>query len=71
MILHGPGDLQYAERIRDVLAHLFQHDIIIRGPVHAMLARTDLAPPQLDEFFLQQDAPLRTDDLCALELPQR
>jgi uncharacterized damage-inducible protein DinB len=42
-----------------------------RGPVHAMLARTDLAPPQLDEFFLQQDAPLRTDDLCALELPQR
>jgi uncharacterized damage-inducible protein DinB len=51
--------------------HLFQHDLHQRGPVHAMPAGTDVAPPQLDEFFLQQDAPLRTDDLCALELPQR
>jgi len=30
-----------------------------------------VAPPQLDEFFLQQDAPLRADDLRALALPQR
>jgi uncharacterized damage-inducible protein DinB len=69
--LHRPGDLQYPERIRDVLAHLFQHDIHHRGQVHAMLAGTEVAPPQLDEFFLQQDAPLRADDLRALGLSQR
>ena len=71
MTLHRPGDLRYSERIQDVLAHLFQHDIHHRGQVHAMLAGTDVAPPQLDEFFLQQDAPLRADDLRALGLPQR
>jgi uncharacterized damage-inducible protein DinB len=71
VILHRPGDLQYPERIRDVLAHLFQHDIHDGGQVHAMLAGTDVAPPQLDEFFLEQDAPLRADDLRALELPRR
>jgi uncharacterized damage-inducible protein DinB len=69
--LHRPGDLQYPERICDVLAHLFQHDIHHRGQVHAMLAGTDVAPPQLDEFFLRQDASLRADDLRALGLPQR
>jgi uncharacterized damage-inducible protein DinB len=69
--LHRPGDLQCRERIQDVLAHLFQHDIHHRGQVHAMLAGTEVAPPQLDEFFLQQDAPLRADGLRALGLPQR
>ena len=71
VILHRPGDLQYSERIRDVLAHLFQHAIHHRGQVHAMLAGTEVAPPQLDGFFLQQDAPVRADDLRALGLPQR
>jgi uncharacterized damage-inducible protein DinB len=31
----------------------------------------DVAPPQLDEFFLQQDAALRADDLRALGLSGR
>jgi hypothetical protein len=33
-----------------------------------MLAGTAVAPPQLDEFFLAQDADLRAADLRALEL---
>jgi hypothetical protein len=30
-----------------------------------------VAPPQLDEFFLRLDAPLRADDLRALGFAQR
>ena len=63
MILNRPGERRYRERTQDVLAHLFQHDIHHRGQVHAMLAGTAVAPPQLDEFFLAQDADLRADDL--------
>jgi uncharacterized damage-inducible protein DinB len=69
--LYRPGDRQYRERIADVLAHLFQHDIHHRGQVHAMLAGTAVPPPQLDEFFLAQDAPLRAAELDALGLPRR
>jgi uncharacterized damage-inducible protein DinB len=43
------------ERIEAILAHLFQHQIHHRGQAHAMLAGTDVAPPQLDEFFLDWD----------------
>ena len=66
VVLHRPGDVRHPERIQDVLAHLFQHDIHHRGQVHAMLAGTAVVPPQLDEFFLRQDAPLRAADLRAL-----
>ena len=64
--LNRPGELQYPERARDVLAHLFQHDIHHRGQVHAMLAGTAVPPPQLDEFFLRQDAPLRAEEMRVL-----
>lgn len=43
------------ERIDRLLAHLFQHQIHHRGQAHAMLAGTGVAPPQLDEFFLEYD----------------
>ena len=43
------------ERIDGLLAHLFQHQIHHRGQAHAMLAGTHVAPPQLDEFFLDWD----------------
>jgi uncharacterized damage-inducible protein DinB len=66
--LNRPGDRRYLERTRDVLAHLFQHDIHHRGQVHAMLAGTAVAPPQLDEFFLAQDADQRAGDLRAMGL---
>ena len=43
------------ERIEHMLAHLFQHQIHHRGQAHAMLSETSVAPPQLDEFFLDYD----------------
>lgn len=43
------------ERIDALLAHLFQHQIHHRGQAHAMLAGTEVPPPQLDEFFLDWD----------------
>jgi hypothetical protein len=52
--------------VQDVLTHLFVHQIHHRGQVHAMLAGTSVPPPQLDEFFLAQDAALRAGDLAAL-----
>ena len=39
------------ERVEAILLHLFQHQIHHRGQAHAMLAGTDVPPPQLDEFF--------------------
>ena len=49
-----------------LLAHLFQHQIHHRGQVHAMLAGTHVAPPQLDEFFCAEEARLRAADLAEL-----
>jgi uncharacterized damage-inducible protein DinB len=51
-----------------VLAHLFQHQIHHRGQAHAMLAGTAVKPPQLDEFFLAEEAPLRAEELTELRL---
>lgn len=59
------------ERIGDLLAHLFQHDIHHRGQVHAMLAGTSVRPPQLDEFFLDFDLRLRRDEMRRLGLRER
>lgn len=58
-----PGGRRFVERVDAVLLHLFQHDIHHRGQVHAMLAGTEVAPPQLDEFFLDQDQPLREAEM--------
>jgi uncharacterized damage-inducible protein DinB len=63
----GPADLDWCvltdrgpdgsipERVTNLLAHLFQHQIHHRGQAHAMLASTRISPPQLDEFFLDYD----------------
>lgn len=53
-----------------VLAHLFKHQIHHRGQAHAMLSGTSVAPPQLDEFFLLEEAPLRSEELAALGLSE-
>ena len=45
----------FEERIVDILAHLFQHQIHHRGQAHAMLSGTSVKPPQLDEFYLAYD----------------
>jgi uncharacterized damage-inducible protein DinB len=63
----GPQGLK-PNSVAAFLSHLFVHQIHHRGQAHAMLAGTNVAPPQLDEFFLAEDAPLRAADLAALGL---
>jgi uncharacterized damage-inducible protein DinB len=57
--------VQY-ETFTRLLAHLFQHQIHHRGQIHAMLAGTRIAPPQLDEFFCANEAHLRAAELVEL-----
>ncbi len=54
------------ERIDRVLLHLFQHQVHHRGQAHAMLSGTSVRPPQLDEFFLAEEAPLRAAEFAEL-----
>jgi uncharacterized damage-inducible protein DinB len=54
------------ENIVRVLAHLFEHQIHHRGQAHSMLSGSPVKPPQLDEFFLAEEAPLRTEEIAAL-----
>ncbi len=54
------------ERIDRTLLHLFQHQIHHRGQVHTMLSSTNVAPPQLDEFFLERGHVLRAQEFEAL-----
>ncbi len=55
-----------AERGDQLLMHLFQHQIHHRGQTHAMLSSTSVAPPQLDEFFAVEEAPLRAGEFAEL-----
>lgn len=54
------------ERRDRLLMHLFQHQIHHRGQAHAMLSGTDVEPPQLDEFFAAEEAPLRAAEFAKL-----
>jgi uncharacterized damage-inducible protein DinB len=58
------------ENATRLLAHLFQHQIHHRGQAHAMLAGTPVKPPQLDEFFCANEAPLRAMELAELGLSE-
>lgn len=60
---------QYTEVVASVLAHLFTHQTHHRGQVHDMLCATSVRPPQLDEFFMGSDLPLRLQELERLGLP--
>jgi len=59
------------DRLRRILAHVFEHDIHHRGQVHAMLAGTSVKPPQLDEFFCTGEAELRAPDFAELGFSER
>ncbi|WP_434041962.1 MULTISPECIES: DinB family protein [Sorangium] len=59
------------DRVGSVLLHLFVHQIHHRGQAHAMLAGTRVKPPQLDEFFMAAELPLREAELRELGLPVR
>ncbi|MCP3444437.1 DinB family protein [Bradyrhizobium sp. CCGUVB14] len=54
------------ERRDRLLMHLFQHQMHHRGQAHAMLSETGVAPPQLDEFFAEGEAPLRATEFAEL-----
>ena len=54
------------DRVRRILAHLFQHQIHHRGQAHAMLAGTSVKPPPLDEFYCANEAHLRAPDFAEL-----
>ena len=43
------------ERIDRLLLHLFQHQIHHRGQAHVQLSHAGIAPPQLDDFYLDYD----------------
>lgn len=60
------GDRVQHDRRDDLLSHLFQHQTHHRGQVHAMLSAAGVAPPQLDEFIVGDDAAARADDLRRL-----
>jgi len=64
-LLRGRSNI-HQERAGEVLLHLFTHQIHHRGQTHAMLSGTAIAPPQLDEFFLDLDAPARSDEEAAM-----
>ncbi len=63
--IHRAGRVQ-VETLADTLMHLFLHDQHHRGQVHAMLAGTAVKPPQLDEFFMDDDQEARRGDLEAI-----
>lgn len=63
--LQRAGRIQ-RETVLRVLQHLFQHQIHHRGQAHALLSGTRVKPPQLDEFFLAEDTPIRAEELAAL-----
>jgi uncharacterized damage-inducible protein DinB len=54
-----------------VLNHLFMHQTHHRGQVHSMLSGTHAKPPQLDEFIMRMDAPLRVSDMSSLGWTER
>lgn len=41
------------ESIGALLPHLFQHQIHHRGQAHVQIGHAGIAPPQLDDFFLE------------------
>jgi uncharacterized damage-inducible protein DinB len=60
------GERVQRDRRDDVLMHLMTHQLHHRGQVHDMLSATGLAPPQLDEFIVGDDAAARKDDMLRL-----
>jgi uncharacterized damage-inducible protein DinB len=59
-------DRTFTETLHDTLLHFFLHGQHHRGQVHAMLAGSSVAPPQLDEFIQANVPDLRIDDLAAV-----
>ena len=48
-------DGMVTERVDHLLLHLFQHQVHHRGQAHVQLQHAGVAPPQLDDFFLDYE----------------
>ena len=48
-------DGMVSERVDRLLLHLFQHQVHHRGQAHVQLQDAGVAPPQLDDFFLDHE----------------
>ena len=48
-------DLMTQEKIGALLPHLLQHQVHHRGQAHVQIGEAGIAPPQLDDFFLEHD----------------
>ena len=59
-----------ADPVHRILAHLFTHQIHHRGQAHGMLSSTNVKPPQLDDFFCTNDAPIRKEDFAELGITE-
>src|SRR5215218_9746126 len=66
LVLPRPNRTPPASSVASILEHLLQHQTHHRGQAHAMLAGTNVKPPQLDEFFMTDEAPLRAEEFSAL-----
>jgi len=69
-MLHGDGPTK-SDLACLVLEHLFMHQTHHRGQVHAMLAGTQVKPPQLDEFIMRVDEPFRVMEMSSLGWTER
>ena len=61
----------HRDSVERIVAHLFQHQIHHRGQVHAMLSGTSVKPPQLDEFYCANEAPLRAQEFRELGFSEK
>jgi len=61
-----------SERFDRAFLHLIQHQIHHRGQIHGMLSMTEVAPPQLDEFYASwdKDATRRAPDLAEMGMTE-
>jgi uncharacterized damage-inducible protein DinB len=64
----GGDRKEWTDPVDVVLSHLFLHQIHHRGQVHNMLSVAGIHAPQLDEFLLSNDAPLREAEVRDLGL---
>ena len=48
-------DRMTEETIGALLPHLFQHQVHHRGQAHVQIGHAGIAPPQLDDFFLEYE----------------
>ena len=67
----GLMDALAAEQLDEVIDLERAHQVHHRGQVHAMLAGTAVAPPQLDEFLMPSEAHLRVADMVQLGWTER